>query len=127
MRRLRTLLTLLLLAVWLPAALHCDLVAAGVVAEELPTAAPDSGAECEDGFCHAVEGKIIRPDSAEFALQAPALAWIDLLLGQLAPPLPAVGAVGLEPERSAVPPELRPTWQFVRRAASPPRAPSALS
>ena len=64
MPRLYRLFTLLLLAIWLPASLHCELASAGVLEGDeaaLPVSAvPQS---CDSGFCHAVEGKIVQAAS----------------------------------------------------------------
>ncbi len=128
MPRFRPRFVLLLLAIWLPASLHCGLASAGVLeADEavLPVSAvPQS---CDSGFCHAVEGKIVQAASERTVPKAPTPAPRDFrLVCLLLKALASEARSTPEPERSLVPPELLPTWQFVRRTASPPRAPSSL-
>ncbi|HPN99834.1 MAG TPA: hypothetical protein PK879_03900, partial [Opitutaceae bacterium] len=81
MPRFRPRFVLLLLAIWLPASLHCGLASAGVLeADEavLPVSAvPQS---CDSGFCHAVEGKIVQAASERTVPKAPTPAPRDFRL-----------------------------------------------
>lgn len=125
MPALRRLIALAVLAVWLPATLHCALEAAGLDAwfgchEE---AAHDAD-HCTDDACHAIEGFAYKPDAAAVRVPPPAPALLCHCLLCLAPSLalPATEPATPAPE----PPALARSWQFVRRAAPPARAPSRL-
>ncbi len=123
MSRLFPLVALLLLAVWLPATQHCALEAAGLLTS---TCADDCTNEANqpDG-CAAVEDGLYKPASSLTKVGAPnfhlgargrCLACVEkqiLFLHARAPHM----AVEL-------PRDWVPTWQFVRRAAPPSRAPS---
>lgn len=125
MPALRRIVALAVLAVWLPATLHCALEAAGLdewfgCHEE---AAHDTS-HCTDDACHAVEGLAYKPDVAPVKVPPPAPALLCHCLLCLAPSfaLPATEPPTAPPE----PPALVRSWQFARRAAPPARAPSHL-
>ncbi len=115
---------LCLLALWLPATLHCDLEAAGVThllgCHDHRADAPAFG---HGHHCHSIDGLSYRLDGA--ALKAPA-PLADFLFVLAHPDFQAA----LEPPRVRIvavdtsPPELPRTWQFVVRAAPPARAPA---
>lgn len=122
--RLRRLLTFALLALWLPATLHCDLEAAGLA---LPFVCHDhdtaTGLDlpCADDECHALD----RASYTAFALTKLVSATVLSVLARL-PDSIETPVDGVRPERTDVPRKLRRTWQFETRAAPPARAPSAL-
>lgn len=125
MRRPRSFITLLLLALWLPATLHCDLEAAA--AELL---AHDSHAtdlcqdDCREDACETVEG-VSFTKNTDTLRALPPLECL-LLLSLLCVPVP--NETGAEPT-IVDPPEVQlldRTWSFVRRAAPLSRAPSAI-
>lgn len=122
--RLRRLLTFALLALWLPATLHCDLEAAGLA---LPFVCHDhdtaTGLDlpCADDECHALD----RASYTAFALTKLVSATVLSVLARL-PDSIETPVDGVRPERTDVPRKLRRTWQFDTRAAPPARAPSAL-
>ena len=122
--RLRRLLTFALLALWLPATLHCDLEAAGLalpfVCHDYDTA---TGLDlpCADDECHALD----RASYTAFALTKLVSATVLSVLARL-PDSIETPVDGVRPERTDVPRKLRRTWQFDTRAAPPARAPSAL-
>lgn len=122
--RLRRLLTFALLALWLPATLHCDLEAAGLA---LPFICHDhdtatrSDRPCADDDCHALD----RASYTAFALTKLVSATVLSVLARL-PESIETPVNGVRPERTDAPRELRRTWQFDTRAAPPARAPSAL-
>ncbi len=122
--RLRRLLTFALLALWLPATLHCDLEAAGLA---LPFVFHDhdiatgSDRPCADDDCHALD----RASYTAFALTKLVSATVLSVLARL-PESIETPVNGVRPERTDAPRELRRTWQFDTRAAPPARAPSAL-
>jgi hypothetical protein len=115
-----------LLALWLPATLHCKLEAAGVFdahcSEEQTAQA--GGEDCTDDVCPTVEQGLYKDSSATVAVAAPAECHVPdccsllLALDRLATE-PA-----LSPVRHAPPSELTVRWQFITRAAPPARAPS---
>lgn len=120
---------MLLLALWVPVSLHCSL-------EALPgfnflqcccgdgeTAKPDPG--CTPDTCSAIESGLykIEDDPAIFAGLTTLLA---LAAWAVVTELPADSAP-TRPSGPAPPPELGHSWQFLSRAALPPRAPSFVS
>ncbi len=127
--RLRRLIALALLALWLPATLHCALEEAGLEIafvchdhddDQAHHHAPPShtGAHCDDA-CHTLEGAAIKTVSAaKLVGQA-----TPFLIARLPDP-PEIPADHVCPERTAAPDELGRPWQFSTRAAPPARAPS---
>lgn len=118
-------ISLLLLALWLPATLHCDLEAAGLIPPILScqdqhapdTHAGDSCALVENGHYHGAIALLKAP--------APSLLACTLCCVALLTP-PPVAVPLVSPERTDSPPELIRVWQFDRRAALPSRAPTLL-
>lgn len=127
MSRLRQLVALLLMSLWLPATLHCALEAAGFeivfVCHDHETGAASDG-QCTDDACHALEGFAFKPAANTAVLTLPSLC--ACLLCFVTPP----PAISLTPppsgisDRIAAPPEVARTWHFVARAAPQPGAPS---
>ena len=127
MRRLYRLFSLLLLAVWLPATLHCNLEAAGLVNRQCTDGCPAEAGQARDG-CGVVETGLYKADSDFVKAPAPDLRANDLslcaqLIQSLAFPEPTIRPAGPAFVR---PPGWVTMWNFVRRAAPPSRAPSAL-
>lgn len=125
MRRLLPLLSLLLLATWLPATEHCALEAAGFLAETCPDGCANTPGE-KDG-CDTVENGFYKLSGDTLKVPAPDLfaCVCQLCLHQIQldatrelVPLP--GAVFDRPQ------DWVSTWNFVRRTAPPSRAPSLL-
>lgn len=131
MHRLRRLLALALLALWLPATLHCDLEAAGL--DELFHCVTDHHSADRDqaapsaahhDACDVVESDTFQPAANTAILPPPSLCAV-LLCFVLPPP-----ALALNPppsgltDRLVAPREVARTWHFVARAALPARAPS---
>jgi hypothetical protein len=115
---------LMLLALWLPATLHCDLEAAGVTnilgCHDHRTTGPAFGT---DDHCHSIDGVSYKLDFRSSRTPPPA-AFILFVLAD-----PRVLTTATLPRRIAVesraaPPEIARTWHFVARAAPPARAPS---
>ncbi len=128
MRIPRAIVALLLALSWLPAALHCGLEDAGVLAVAEACCSHDDASQesktaCGLASCAEIESGRYQVNTADVKLAPP--AWLP----DFAPPL-LVTLLLLEDERNTeiraieAPPELLPTWQFVRRAAPPSRAPS---
>jgi hypothetical protein len=115
----------LLLAVWLPATLHCRMEMAGL--GEAPHdscctgVTADSGSDCVGDSCANIENSLIKDSAPELHLAAP-ITLCPLCCAAL------VRAVRIEPvlspERHAPPLALKVAWQFIERAAPPARAPS---
>ena len=126
MRRLRSLTACLLLALWLPATLHCDMETAGIEGIFGCHEDESSGkAHCPDDVCHSIEGLSYKLDSFALTVPPPALALFCLLCP---PPMatPALAPTLVVAEASTSPPEVARTWHFLARAAPPARAPSFL-
>lgn len=130
MQRLRRLFALALVALWLPATLHCALEAAGF--DDLFHCVNDLHAPCDHAApsetpvdaCNLVEDASFKPATDTAVLPPPTLC--ACLLCFVAPPL----AIDLTPPPRGLsdcivaPPEVARTWHFVARAAPPSRAPS---
>lgn len=122
MKRIFRIAVLLLLALWLPATLHCDLEAAGLAPASMECRDEHADAAHADDNCDVVENGIYKAASATLKIFAPTL----LAAGpcpSVALPAPPVFIPPLAPERTDSPPELTRTWQFLARAALPARAP----
>lgn len=86
---------------------------------------PDQNNDCENDGCALVENQLYKAEDTQATDFAPAflLAAILALGGTELPAPPNLVCMPSE----AVPPEISRVWQFSRRAALPPRAPSHLS
>jgi hypothetical protein len=114
-----------LLALWLPATLHCKLEAAGVFEEHCTdetTAATDAG--CTDDACPTIEEGFYKDSAAKLTIAAPAECHVPACCAHLLALDRLAVEPALSPNRHVSPPELGVTWQFVTRAAPPARAPS---
>jgi len=128
-KSLRTLLTLLLVALWPLVTSHCDL-------EQLPglefltcadaaatTAHKDDA--CETDSCASIESGFYKTEDGRQVVPTPPLvpsAFLTAILQQAAQPSATTSIV-----LDSVPPELPKVWQFSFRTALPPRAPSFVS
>ena len=126
---LRTLLTLLLVALWPLATSHCRL-------EQMPgfeflacadetAAAPHQENGCKTDSCASVESGFYKTEDGHQVVPPPPLAasaFRTEILLRLAPPATA-GCFVFD----SIPPELPSTWQFASRTALPARAPSIAS
>lgn len=125
MRPVRRLIALLLLALWLPATLHCDLETAGVhigiICHDHETQA-ESDNHCTDDACHTLEASALTAFTLTKLVGSVTLSVVALLPTPLELPADSV-----RPERTDVPCELGRRWQFSRRAAPPARAPNPLA
>lgn len=117
----------LLVALWLPATLHCDLEAAGVdfLTHEDHASSPCRDT-CVDDSCHAIEGTSFTKELTTPRVLPPDALGVIVLL--LAPPPTIAEAPPALPRRAS--PEwlaLHRTWSFVLRAALPARAPDTVA
>lgn len=121
---LRRLSAVLLLALWLPATLHCSLEHVGLLSQTCAEDCASDQSHAPDG-CGTVEDGSYRPTGSALQVATPALyACIDELClpsWQNAPVCPdevaRFGAFGESRDWIS-------SWQFVRRLAPPSRAPS---
>ncbi len=126
MPALRRLIALAVLAVWLPATLHCALEAAGFEGVFSCADGHETGAHDESprDACDVVEGAAFKPAANTAALTPPVPC---ACLPCFVAPLSAIDltppATGVS-EFVAAPPEVARTWHFVARAAPSPRAPA---
>jgi hypothetical protein len=138
-RRLKTIVTLMLVALWLPASSHALLQHAGVIhvihshddQGEHRHDADSSGShehdadnhDAADGLCLVSSGKVspAKPDAL------PLLPWLMATVRSAAEPTSALHAhCGPSPPGTAAP-DVSRGWQFSFRAALPIRAPSFVS
>lgn len=115
----------LLVALWLPATMHCQLEAAGMGESQHDScctgATADSGADCFGDACANIENSLIKDSAPELHLAAPVtvcpFGGAALVRAARTEPI-------LSPKRHAPPLALKVAWQFIERAAPPARAPS---
>lgn len=113
-----------MLALWLPAMLHCELEAAEVsfLTHDDHHSAPDHSTSADDEY-HVLKEAAFTVGVPSLKVLPPAdalaVAFVVLAIdtGKTAEPV-------LSPYRHPPPPELAVGWHFVRRAAPSPRAPS---
>lgn len=126
MRRLLPLLSLLALALWLPASQHCALEQAGVFATTCQDHGPARSSADKDG-CSAFEDTAYKPTSSGLKVPAPSLLACACFLCLQESLLPTFSDRVVLPAESVQRAESRvATWHFVRRAAPLPGAPSAV-
>ncbi len=125
----RTLLTLLLVALWPLVTSHCNL-------EQMPglgflacadgtNTAPPHENSCETDSCASIESGFYKIEDGHQAVPQPTLvpsAFLTAVLMEAVQP-----AASTSPVLDGVPPELPKLWQFSCRTALPPRAPSFVS
>lgn len=125
--RFRQLVASLLLALWLPAALHCDLEAADfhfLHTAETPAAnASHAGCASTAEICHPVESATYTATLSSLKVPPPGDSLLALLAA-LADFSSDFEDNALSSERHPPPLELRVAWQFIARAAPPSRAPT---
>lgn len=124
MKHTSRLVALLLLALWLPAMLHCELEAADVhiLTHDDHHGAQGPGAGSSDPHHVLKEGAVAA--SAPSLKILPPTDTLALVLVALAVDRVRSDEFVLSPDRHPPPPELAVGWHFVRRAAPSPRAPS---
>lgn len=126
MPRSNRLLALLLLALWLPATLHCDLERAAVHVHVLTHEHHDHSSACHgngpDSFCHAIEDVAFTASAPSLKISLPADS-LSVVLASLVRYLAEAVEPALSVPRHDPPLALTVVWQFVRRAAPLARAP----
>lgn len=120
MSRLRNLAAVLLVALWLPATLHCQLENAGL---DVLFACTEQAPHADGDACQVLEtGQITLAKSRlDLNLQPALVCACHLCLFDAGPPVPAP-EISAPRQDETLP--LQRTWQFARRAALPARAPS---
>ena len=127
MRRLLSFIACLLAVLWLPATVHCELDAAGLLLHEHGSESTDTdcATACEIDNCAVVEDGEFKNATHVAKAAAPVLA---LCVTQIVVVPAASEATELfasvSPDTSDSPPELARTWQFISRTALLPGAPS---
>ena len=125
-QRLIKITSFLLLAIWLPATLHCDLEAAGLADPHHADCCAEAN-DCKTDLCATIESSLIRESAPTFNLAAPADCDGFLYLATfLAYTCERLAEPSLSPACQAPPLELAAGWQFFTRAAPLSRAPSLL-
>ncbi len=128
MKSLRTLLTLVLVALWPLVTSHCDLEALpgfAILACADEPEATHADKNCETDTCASVESGFYKIEDAQPMVPTPSLVPSDLLTSILLSP--AEPARSWPPRSDPAPPELPQSWQFTFRTALPARAPSLVS
>jgi len=120
MPRLRSLIVCLLLALWLPATLHCGIEDAGLLGK-----AEACANSCAADNCDVLESGSFKSTHVVVNAPAPALLISLCCLIEITPETIIVPLVS--PERTDCPPEVACGWQFTVRAAPLPGAPSIAS
>src|SRR2546430_5367238 len=123
--RWKAILSVLCLAIWLPATQHCNL-------EKLPglgflRCAGDASekSDCAGDSCDTVEKGCYKPSDNSRVAPAPVLLAVVVSLHLQAESLHSQNANFEVP--TFPPPDLPKGWQFITRAAAPPRPPSFVS
>jgi hypothetical protein len=120
---------LLLLVLWVPVSMHCELEALGGLeflscCSHTPSA-PHQDNDCQEDACSVVEsGAFFLPQKEREV--TPPVALLEQMPLDLVEPLTA-SAPGLLAPTSETPLGLSRLWRFSERTALPPRAPSLLS
>lgn len=124
MRRLFSIVACLLAVLWLPATLHCGLETAGLWhhSHDEETTNVNCATVCGAEACAMVEeGAYKNPTEL---LKVPTPLFVLCVMHHAIPSVDVRFVETPSPEQTESPPELTRTWQFVARAALPPRAPS---
>jgi hypothetical protein len=126
----RTLLTLLLVALWPLATSHCNLEQlAGLeflaCADAVATSFPHQDTDCETDSCASIESGFYKSEDGHQVVPAPPLipsAFLTAIMLEAARPAASQSLI-----LDTAPPELPKVWHFTCRTALPPRAPSFVS
>lgn len=125
MRVLFRIAAFVLLAVILPAAMHCDLLASDIlshVSGHGQACNCDDGIRCSNDGCHEVENTLMRHEE-DGLLPVPSLHDQCLCLLCLQLSLSCDAVTDCDWTQADAPSDWVPTWCFERRSAAPPRAP----
>lgn len=125
---LRRLVAILLVAIWLPAVLHCRVEnLLGVECCAKAESAQTEKKGCEGEVCDALEAGFIKSSSDQLTVTAPQFcACLICCVEVAAPEISAPLITGII-EQATAPPEILQSRHFLVRAALPARAPDRLS
>ena len=125
MQRLRTIVAIVMAWLWLPATQHCGLEAAGVLTAQCQHAGAVGCGDCAGDGCNAVESGSYKIGNGTPKVSAPHLAvCVCLVCLNAAVPVLISEAAVFSRSYEERPLEWVPSWQFARRAALLPGAPS---
>ena len=128
MRRVCSLVALLMVTLWLPATQHCGLVAAGLVRSSVSQDGSKCdcppGSPCGKDNCQNLELNLAGPASDNFVVVVPQATLCICHICLRCLELNQVAESAASPKFFIEPFELARTWQFQRRAAPSPRSPS---
>ncbi len=124
MPRIKSLIAVLLLALWLPATAHCALESVGILVGS-EGCCPEGGVDCAGDKCEQLEKGLFKNSSDTVKVTAPQqlLCTCYLCLQLIQPELVAVA--DLSAACADHPQDWIPSWNFEHRAALPALAPSA--
>ncbi|MFO1512092.1 MAG: hypothetical protein U1F83_04120 [Verrucomicrobiota bacterium] len=130
MKLLRTMLTLLLVALWPLATSHCHLEQlAGLeflaCADEPAPASTHQDNDCATDSCASIESGFYKTEEAPQVVPSPSLMPSETLTALLTEAVQPSSAN--QPVFDFAPPEIPKLWQFSCRTALSPRAPSLVS
>jgi hypothetical protein len=125
MLRPAKIVALLLLALWLPATLHCTLESADLLPQTM-LCLDGSNDHCAGDHCAELEDNLFKPRTDELQVAAPDLyaCLCHVCLLPAGPPA-AVPEISASPQDKLLP--LQRTWQFAHRTALPARAPDTVA
>ncbi len=126
MNPLRRSLIILLLALWLPATLHCAIGSSDPFDSAVTCCTDGRTTAAGEGHCTVDNCSMLESDLARLAgddLVVPAPVAFPCLFYRIEIPPETIIVPTVSPKRTPCPPELARTWQFVARAALSPRAP----
>lgn len=130
MQRFRAILAAFLAILWIAATQHCALEAAGILAHVCDHGEGATSAEhCKGDDCRTVEKGGYKISEGLAKVSPPQLVSCLCLLGLGVSPAPTLvdtEAANLPRPFFELPFDWVPSWQFVRRAAPPSRAPSLM-
>ncbi|GEM_PF-225585 len=126
---LRRIVALILLSLWLPATLHCQLEAAGFATlftctEDHHDSTHSDHAQPNRDSCDILEAATFKPAANPTIAPHRLPAWDAPIFVRATPTLGQLPALMGVVDFVAPPPEISPTWHFTTRAALPARAPS---
>lgn len=123
MSRMQRLASLVLVALWLPATLHCELEGSGLFQ---PAAACVAAGDdcCYDPNCFTLENALFKESAHVVKVSAPHATTCAVCLTPALTPDTLFAEPILSAARHVPPPELGVAWQFLTRAAPPARAPA---
>ena len=114
---------LLLLALWLPTTLHCELETSGLF-ETLTECVAAGDDCCDDTNCVSLEDALYKESAQGLKVSAPDATSCTVCLAVAVTPNSFFADPVLSAARQEPPPELGVAWQFLTRAAPPARAPA---